>query len=609
MTIYSASKVYKKYMNKEFIEKIKSSSLAQAFLLNGAFLLCAILFCDIKYEVSDDFMMEAVLSGAFGQGYNAHLLFSNIFLGYALKIMYMVIPVVSWYFVFQISVCFFSLTVATYVILEHNTRPVGLLFSFLLVTFFSDDVYILPQFTKAAALAICAGGVLFLYGLWECEGKKKMISLIGGFILILCGSLIRFSCIYVAGGFLIGLFCKYVWDRYRKYDWKTIQKNGWHLKIISRVLYCALVIIAMFLLSATSEMIWLQHPDYAEYNYYSELRSSIVDMKSYGYDSVAEEFEAIGLDKTDYQMIASWNFIEESQYSMELLEEVAQIKKDCHKAKMSEPWALWNALVNREYWTYMPVAGIVLMLLLYCLLKKKKPRYAFGQILIIMGYLVYFAYRGRQVYRVEYGVFVSAAICIASTIQCGRINATMKRMTKYLVVMLGICKIPLYLPDMNYVTMTEQEYIAYTVNTLRDSADYDVKKYGIDVYSNPAFGELVSTMENDTEHYYLVDFQSGIQLLYFNYKPWIRVEQGYFQNYSYLGGVDTHHPAKKYTWSLKGIDEENPYKDLVKDSVYVVDIKYHTTKYNYLKEHYYPDLRAELVADIDGFYIWKYYAQ
>ena len=67
MTIYSASKVYKKYMNKEFIEKIKSSSLAQAFLLNGAFLLCAILFCDIKYEVSDDFMMEAVLSGHLGR--------------------------------------------------------------------------------------------------------------------------------------------------------------------------------------------------------------------------------------------------------------------------------------------------------------------------------------------------------------------------------------------------------------------------------------------------------------------------------------------------------------------------------------------------------------
>lgn len=223
----------KKYINKEYFRKlygnayqrVKHSPLAQAFLLNGAFLLCAILFCDIKYEVSDDFMMEAVLSGAFGQGYNAHLLFSNIFLGYALKIMYMLIPIVSWYFIFQIGVCFLSLTAATYVILEHNTKPAGILFSFLLVTFFSDDVYILPQFTKAAALAICAGGVLFLYGLWECKEKKKKISMAAGGLLILCGSLIRFSCIYVTAGFLVVLFGKYVWDKCRKYDWKTIRKN------------------------------------------------------------------------------------------------------------------------------------------------------------------------------------------------------------------------------------------------------------------------------------------------------------------------------------------------------------------------------------------------
>lgn len=617
MTIYSVPIKMKKYINKEYFRKlygnayqrVKHSPLAQAFLLNGAFLLCAILFCDIKYEVSDDFMMEAVLSGAFGQGYNAHLLFSNIFLGYALKIMYMLIPIVSWYFIFQIGVCFLSLTAATYVILEHNTKPAGILFSFLLVTFFSDDVYILPQFTKAAALAICAGGVLFLYGLWECKEKKKKISMAAGFILMICGSLIRFSCIYVAMGFLVVLFGKYVWDRYRKYDWKTIRKNCWHLKILSRFLNCFLVIMMMFLLSAMSDMIWLQHPDYEAYRYYSSLRSSVVDMASYGYDSVADEFEAIGLNQVDYQMIASWNFMEESQYSDSLLEKVAEIKKQCHREKISEPWAIWNALADREYWSYMPVIGIGIMLFCGCLLKKKKPRYAFAQLLIILCYLIYFVYRGRQVYRVEYGVFVSAAICITTTMRCGKVNATMRRLVTYLLVLLGISKIPLYMPDLNYKTMSENEYITYIAETLKNSADYDVRKYGIAVYSNPAFEELITLMEDDDSHYYLVDFQSGIQLLYYNYKPWIRIEQGYFQNYSYLGGVDACHPAKAYMWSCKGINGEHPYKDLVKENVYVLDIKYYNTKLNYLKEHYYPNARKELVADINGFYIWKYYAQ
>ena len=57
------------------------------------------------------------------------------------------------------------------------------------------------------------------------------------------------------------------------------------------------------------------------------------------------------------------------------------------------------------------------------------------------------------------------------------------------------------------------------------------------------------------------------------------------------------------------MNEEEPYKDLVKKSVYVVDLKYYNTKLNYLREHYYPNARIEAVANIDGFYIWKYYAQ
>ena len=604
MTIYSALNQNKKYIN-----RVKNSSLAMAFLLNGVFLLCAILFCDIKYEVSDDFMMEAVLSGAFGQGYNAHLLFSNIFLGYGLKIMYMLIPIVSWYFIFQISVCFLSLTAVTYVILEHNQTYAGMLISFLFITFFSDDVYILPQFTKAAALSLCAGAVLFMFGLWECHGKKKTIVLGTGFLLILSGSLIRFSCIYVVTTFWGVLFLKYVWDRYHRYGLKKCLENGWHLKVLSKFLSCVVVITGMYLLSAISSMIWIGHPDYASYKFYNNLRSSVVDMKSYGYESVAVELDAIGFDVNDYQMISSWNSIEEKQYPDWKLEKVAQIKKDYHREQIKKPWAMVKALADRKYWTYMPVIGIILLLFSSFLLKKANKGYFLIQLGIVAGYLIYFAYHGRQVYRVEYGVLLSAAICIATTTKCSWMNKTMRRMICSLVIFLGVCKIPLYLPDVNRFTMSDKEYISYTVDTLYNSSDYNVCKYGIDVYARPASGELIQQMETDKEHYYLIDFSTGIQLLYFNYKPWLRIEQGYFQNYSYLGGVDTRHPAKAYTWALYGIDEKAPYKDIVQEHIYLVDNGYYQTKFEYLKKHYYPNARAEVIANIDGYYIWKFYAQ
>ena len=78
-----------------------------SFIINAVFLLMVILFCDMKYEVSDDFIVDSILSGAYGNGYDEHLLFSNIIYGLFLKQLYKFFPVVCWYFVFQFAICFF----------------------------------------------------------------------------------------------------------------------------------------------------------------------------------------------------------------------------------------------------------------------------------------------------------------------------------------------------------------------------------------------------------------------------------------------------------------------------------------------------------------------
>ena len=47
-------------------------------ILNALFLAAAIFFCEPKYEVSDDFLMETILAGSYGTGTNPHMLFVNI---------------------------------------------------------------------------------------------------------------------------------------------------------------------------------------------------------------------------------------------------------------------------------------------------------------------------------------------------------------------------------------------------------------------------------------------------------------------------------------------------------------------------------------------------
>ena len=154
-----------------------------SFIINAVFLLMVILFCDMKYEVSDDFIVDSILSGAYGNGYDEHLLFSNIIYGLFLKQLYKIFPVVSWYFVFHIAICFFSLWAVTYIVLSRNDLPIGIFLSIIFVSFFSDDVYILVQFTKTAAIATCAGGALILSEYWKKNKRNNLVIILGIFYL------------------------------------------------------------------------------------------------------------------------------------------------------------------------------------------------------------------------------------------------------------------------------------------------------------------------------------------------------------------------------------------------------------------------------------------
>ena len=90
-----------------------------AIVLNMVFFLSIVLICDIKYEVSDDFIMSTIISGAYGNGYNPHLMFINIIWGYILLPFYYLMPQISWYLIAQLLVCLLSFTFVSYTFLEN----------------------------------------------------------------------------------------------------------------------------------------------------------------------------------------------------------------------------------------------------------------------------------------------------------------------------------------------------------------------------------------------------------------------------------------------------------------------------------------------------------
>ena len=81
------------------INRIKKSNVWLAAGINLVFLLSILLFCDIKYETSDDFIMASIMSGAFGGEPNPHMIFINIIWGYILLPFYYLNSHISWYLI------------------------------------------------------------------------------------------------------------------------------------------------------------------------------------------------------------------------------------------------------------------------------------------------------------------------------------------------------------------------------------------------------------------------------------------------------------------------------------------------------------------------------
>lgn len=580
------------------LKKLFKNNAFLAFLINIIFLLMVILFCDMKYEVSDDFIVDSILSGAYGNGYDEHLLFSNIIYGLFLKQLYKAFPVVSWYFVFQIAICFFSLWAVTYIVLSRNDLPIGIFLSIIFVSFFSDDVYILVQFTKTAAIATCAGGALVLSEYWKGNKKNRLIILLGIF-LTLVGSMIRYQTVYIS---LVYLFIMFVWFVFHNKKEKQIVK-----KTIICFAMCVGLVAVAFIIKKAGESIWNNDKAYGEYRQYNRLRASVTDVNSYGADSIMPQLEELGYTITDYYMIDSWNFIDHDYFTDDKLKEVSVIKKTYSNSVTKSLRYGINQFMDRRYYKYTTVIGLVVIFIILMLwdIKGSIIRLVLGATAV--SFLMYFFIYGRVVYRVEYSILVCTAIAIlVTTEKHRRINTQIKTALIYFGIVICVCKLPLYIKDTGYKTMSDEEYSQYIYDCFYESWNFDLKKYRCNVSERKPHEHLMELIHSDQEHYYLADFSTCIQLLYFNYKPWIRVDQGEYYNYSYLGGVTMGYPDNFYMWETQGINGNNPYMSLCNNNIYVIDNQNTETKLWYEREKYNSEIQVELINTIDGFNIWKY---
>jgi hypothetical protein len=482
---------------------------------------------------------------------------------------------------------------------------------------------VIPQFTKIAAGASISGGSLFLFLVWN-KVKWRKVLIAFSVILTLMGTMLRFNTLNMVLPFLLLQFAFYTSGVLGRENDK-ISRKCVAKKILVRFVACLALIGTAYFVSYIGSTIWNSKESYKDYRIYNSLRSSVTDVNKQGYDSVRDAFQVVGYDDVDYYMINSWNFYDKDIYSDEKMEFVATVFRDRSNKETHSLEYVIDQLAKRDYTSYHIFVGFVILAVIMVLLNPRSLVWHIGSFVVLVFLLGLFFWMGRVVYRVEYGVFYGAVVTVLFcgvgkfSGSCRYCRGDDKDSEDYVgkktaCSLLGVAVVAVlfnifhFIPDTSYKTMDDEKYRNYVNSTLNPSWDYISDKYRINVNSRKPYGNLIDFMENDSEGYYLLDFSSCIQLIYYDYKPWIRMEQGYFdENYMYLGGVLMQYPAERELFSRHGLDPDNPYKDIVKDGIYVVDNRYSDVKLQYLRKYYYPNARKVLVDTIDGFKIWKYY--
>ena len=607
---------------KQVFAKLGEHPLLLAFLLNLAAFLFRIIFFDVKYEVSDDFFIDAVLSGAFGNGYDPDLLFGNIILGYVLTFFYKLFPVISFYFVFLLSLGFISVTSVLFILFKKKVNAVTVCMAVVFLCFLTDDLYVVLQFTKVSAAAGIAGGLLILFGLWETD-KYKLSYVVLGTLLAVAGTMIRFSTIYYFAAFLVIAFLNccilFIFPK----DWKQNPvpvKNA--IKVVSRnFLICVFIIGFIFGMEYLGAWISNQDEGHRDYNRFNPIRVQMTDMNRPDYKEVREEYEKLGLNETDYAMLNSWNFNDRDIYSDNMLKDISGIiNSESIKDTVSLKSA-FNKLATRCVFVY-PAAIAIYILVLFSLLLDRNKFYSLILLLFSFFYLLWFVYYGRTLYRVEWGILFCSVSCLITGFNYNDSGVATGQKKKvfgkevsvvsfYLVIFICLLlatRIPRLFKKSEYMAYSDEEYRTAFCDTMFHSGIYLQDKVPFPTASRKAAPNLVKFIENDTEHYYFIDSYTTIQELYFNYVPWIRPEEGLFRNkYLYLGAVTMHHPGEVFALRENNIDPYNPFKDLTAKNIRFVDNLGAKDKLAYVRSHYSPEAELEIVAKIDDFYIWDIY--
>lgn len=234
-----------------------------SLLFNVFILSLNIISGTIKFEVSDDFIMMATVSGAYNGIPSKYIMFMNPLIGILISGLYNCIPSINWYVWLQLIMICISFSIILYIGLKMNNKFI--IFCMLIFNLIASiDMYQLMQFTKTATLIISTGFFAFLY---DINIQESSINVWTTVLFVICGFLIRSQCFYLTA-FIFSIV--FLINGMLKQSFIFSKKNRIikYVLVIFSILCCVLVFKNYFI---------SHNPEYKQYVQYGKIRSQLID--------------------------------------------------------------------------------------------------------------------------------------------------------------------------------------------------------------------------------------------------------------------------------------------------------------------------------------------
>lgn len=568
-------------MMKEFLISKKG-----IFCINLALLLLFAFSGCMKYEVSDDFIMEMIVSGAYTGSPSPFIMFMHPIIGIVLSILYTFIATINWYFIFQITVVFTSLCILSYTFLKYRKDNLSILLFMIFLLFLSNDLYLLVQFTKTATLSLCAGCILMLSNILDRNTmNKKEIAL--GILLFCVGYMIRNKCIYIVLFFsVLPILFHGIQKRFKYIDFVKLAKKA------GKVMFpCFFVLVG---LSFFSKEFVQRYPAYKEYKEYSAYRSDIVDYSYYSYEENRTEFEKNGISENDFYTLVHWNFGDIEYYDLDKLKTVSTILSTYRDRQYTSIKGTIVNLINRQYKYYVSAWALMFISLIGIFAIRNGIFQVLSVNFFAFCLLFINMYLGRLNYRVEYSIFLAAAAFLLYSFQISesRFEKFSNKALYAVLIVLFVCRIPVHIPSYG-----KSSYDSMFISWNNDLAKYNAS------FAKEKDMSVINEIKQNPNNFYYLGFYSNIQTLYLNYNPWKGIQKSEFKNAAFFAGIDTFHPD--WVKHLENNSINNPMKHLLKENVYFIENRPINEVLTFVQEHYKVNAGVTLYKKIGSYYIWK----